>query len=113
MSSAFEQVAGPSTDLTSVAGAYPLDVDGDGLVDLAVLRVGENVMLRGLGNCRFERANEAWGIDGGNEWTAAFSAQWEGAAVVADSGVWQLCRLDREWRASRRLLRQHDDEASR
>jgi hypothetical protein len=79
---AFEQVAGPSTDLTSVAGAYPLDVDGDGLVDLAVLRVGENVMLRGLGNCRFERANEAWGIDGGNEWTAAFSAQWEGAAVL-------------------------------
>jgi hypothetical protein len=79
---AFEQVAGATTDLTSVAGAYPLDMDGDGIVDLAVLRVGENVMLRGLGDCRFERANEAWGIDGGNEWTAAFSAQWEGTAAL-------------------------------
>ena len=79
---AFEQVVSPSTDLTSVAGAYPLDIDGDGIVDLAVLRVGENVMLRGLGNCQFERANKAWGIDGGKEWTAAFSAQWEGEALL-------------------------------
>ena len=30
--------------------------------DLAVLRVGETVLLRGLGDCRFERANEAWGL---------------------------------------------------
>ena len=28
--------------------------------DLVVLRNGENVLLRGLGGCRFERANEAW-----------------------------------------------------
>lgn len=66
------------TDLADVTGAYPLDVDGDGHLDLAVLRFGENVMLRGLGGCRFERANEAWEIDGGDEWTAAFSATWEG-----------------------------------
>jgi hypothetical protein len=78
----FEHLASPGTDMTDVAGAYPLDVDGDGLIDLAVLRQGENVMLRGLGGCRFERANEAWGVDGGNEWTAAFSAQWEGAAAL-------------------------------
>jgi hypothetical protein len=39
-----------------VTGAYPLDVDGDGHLDLAVLRLGENVVLRGLGGCRFERA---------------------------------------------------------
>ena len=52
-------------------------MDSDGHVDLAVLRLGENVMLRGLGGCRFERANEIWGIDGGNGWTAAFSAKWE------------------------------------
>ena len=45
----------PATDLAGVTGAYPLDVDGDGIVDLAVLRVGENVLLRGLGDCRFER----------------------------------------------------------
>jgi hypothetical protein len=39
-------------------------------------------MLRGLGDCRFERANETWGIDGGKEWTAAFSAQWEASATL-------------------------------
>ena len=30
----------------------------------------------------FERANEAWAIDGGNEWTAAFSATWEAGATL-------------------------------
>lgn len=78
----FEAMSDPTTDLALVTGAYPLDVDGDDLIDLAVLRQGENVMLRGLGDCRFERANETWGIDGGNEWTAAFSAQWEGSATL-------------------------------
>ena len=65
-----------------MTGAYPLDVDGDGLVDLAVLRVGEIVLLRGLGDCRFERANEAWGFDGGRGWTTAFSATWERGATL-------------------------------
>ena len=55
-------IAGPATDLSAVVGAYPLDVDGDGLRDLAVLRLGENVLLRGLGDCRFERANERVGV---------------------------------------------------
>ena len=73
----FEPVASPETDLRDVTGAYPLDVNGDGATDLAVLRIGENVLLRGLGDCRFERANEAWGYDGGDAWTAAFSATWE------------------------------------
>ena len=47
-----------------------------------MLRVGESVILRGLGDCRFERANEALGLDGGNAWTAAFSATWEGANTL-------------------------------
>lgn len=64
-------------DLDGVSGAYPLLLDGDEHVDLVVLRVGENVVLRGTGNCGFERANETWGIDGGAEWTAAFSAAWD------------------------------------
>ena len=67
----------PATDLSGVNGAYPLDVDGDGLVDLAVLRLGESVLLRGLGDCRFARANEQWGFDGGDAWATAFSAKWE------------------------------------
>lgn len=60
-----------------VLGAYPLDIDSDGLVDLALLRQGENLLLRGLGDCRFERANEAWGFNGGDAWSTAFAATWE------------------------------------
>ncbi len=73
----FTAIHDPATDLTDVTGAYPIDIDGDGTVDLVVLRVGGNVVLRGLGGCRFERANEAWGIDGGRGWGSAFSATWE------------------------------------
>ncbi|MDH3294999.1 MAG: CRTAC1 family protein [Acidimicrobiia bacterium] len=72
----FDPIPDTATDLKGVTGAYPLDVDGDGLTDLAVLRIGENVLLRGLGDCRFERANERWGFDGGDGWTVGFSAQW-------------------------------------
>jgi len=72
----------PATDLTEATGAYPLDIDGDGVVDLVVLRKGGNVLLRGLGGCRFERANERWGFDGGNRITMAFSATWEGVATL-------------------------------
>jgi enediyne biosynthesis protein E4 len=78
----FAHVPSPETDLTDVTGAYPLDLDGDGHTDLAVLRVGENVLLRGLGDCRFERANEDLGFDGGAAWTTGFSATWEGDAAL-------------------------------
>ncbi|MGZ8607362.1 MAG: CRTAC1 family protein [Actinomycetota bacterium] len=78
----FAQVPDPTTDLTEVVGAYPVDMDGDAAIDLAVLRYGENVLLRGLGGCAFERANEAWAFDGGDAWTAAFSAKWEGSASL-------------------------------
>ena len=74
---AFEPVPSPTTDLEHVVGAYPIDIDADGNVDLAVLRVGENVLLRGMGGCAFEGANEAWGFDGGTAWTTAFAASWE------------------------------------
>ncbi len=76
----FSPIRDPATDLTGVTGAYPLDIDGDGRKDLAVLRVGENTLLRALGDCRFEPANAAWGLDGGDEWTTAFSATWESSA---------------------------------
>jgi len=78
----FAKIVDPATDLTAVTGAYPIDVDGKGKVDLMVLRDGENVALRGLGGCRFERANEAWGLDGGQAITTAFSAMWEGSATM-------------------------------
>jgi hypothetical protein len=73
----FEHLPSATTDLRRVTGAYPLDVDGDAVLDLVVLRVGSNVLLRGTGGCVFEPANAEWGYEGGNEWTAAFSAAWE------------------------------------
>ena len=73
----FTPLPSAATDLAEVTGAYPVDIDADGATDLVVLRAGENVVLRGTGECGFERANETWGIDGGNAWTTAFSATWE------------------------------------
>lgn len=67
-------------EMEAVTGAYPLDIDGDGIMDLVLLRVGENVVMRGLGDCRFERANEDWGFDGGDGWSTAFAAIWEEGA---------------------------------
>jgi hypothetical protein len=75
----FDRVADPVTDLPAVTGAYPLDIDGDRALDLVVLRHGRESVLRGLGDCRFERAEERWGIEAGAGWTVAFSATWETA----------------------------------
>lgn len=63
--------------LDAVLGAYPLDIDSDGVRDLVVLRLGENRLLRGLGECRFEDMTQAWGFDGGDAWSTAFAAIWE------------------------------------
>lgn len=68
-------------EFDKVTGAYPLDIDADGNVDLVVLRVGENKVMRGLGNCKFEVANTRWGFDGGNAWSTAFAATFEKGAV--------------------------------
>lgn len=73
----FAAVDDAAIALDGVYGAYPIDVDGDALVDLMVLRDGENVALRGLGDCRFEPANARWGLDGGDLMTTGFSATWE------------------------------------
>jgi enediyne biosynthesis protein E4 len=90
----FSKVPDAATDLTNVTGAYPVDIDSDSHVDLAVLRLGENVMLRGLGDCRYERANETWGVDGGDEWTVAFSAKWEGSASLPTLAFGNYVELD-------------------
>jgi enediyne biosynthesis protein E4 len=64
-------------ELTNAIGAYPLDIDGDGVTDLVVLRVGEVQVFKGLGQCKFSRANDTWNIHAGNGWHTAFSATWE------------------------------------
>lgn len=62
--------------LGGTTGAWPIDIDSDGRVDLAVMRVGANILLRGRGGCRFEDATAAWRFDGGQAWSTAFSATW-------------------------------------
>jgi hypothetical protein len=73
--------------LTGVTGLWPLDIDGDGVLDLAVLRVGPNVLLRGRADCRFEDATGDWGFDPGNAWSTAFSATWEAGARLPTLAV--------------------------
>ena len=90
----FSPLPDAATDLEDVAGAYPLDIDADGHLDLAVLRVGENVLLRGLGGCRFERANERWAFDGGDGRTMAFSATWTDDASLPTLAIGDYIALD-------------------
>jgi hypothetical protein len=70
---------GPAPEKAS--GAYPLDSDSDGAMDLVILRVGPNMILRGLGDCRFEDKTGDWGFDGGDAWSTAFAATWEKGAT--------------------------------
>jgi hypothetical protein len=81
-------------EMTDVAGAYPADIDSDGITDLLVIRVGENVAMRGLGECGFERANEAWSFEGGDAWSAALAATWERGAAWPTVAVGNY--IDRE-----------------
>ena len=62
--------------LQQVIGAYPLDVDSDGFLDLFIMRVGENRLLKGGADCTFSEFPDM-GFDGGTRWTTAFSATWE------------------------------------
>ena len=73
---------GALDDLTGVTGAYPLDVNADGVMDLFVLRVGQNRLLMGEGNCAFTPSEDLPVDDG---WSTAFTAWWEddGKPVLA------------------------------
>lgn len=62
--------------LTGVTGAYPLDIDSDGLLDLAVLRVGPDILLQGQPDCTF-RPFDDLGFVSDDHWTTGFSATWE------------------------------------
>ena len=73
--------------MTGVTGAYPLDIDNDGLLDLAILRVGANKLLRGSGDCRFEDAGTAFDFHEGDKWSTAFSATWEAGNTLPTLAV--------------------------
>lgn len=63
--------------LTGVTGAYPIDADADGHVDLFVLRVGANVLMKGGPDCRFTDATDRFGLPQDDRWSTAFTAWWE------------------------------------
>ena len=93
----FAAVALPDLDgvlRSGVLGAYPLDVDGDGRVDIALLRVDGLRLLRGLGDCRFADATATWGLAAGAGWTSAFSASWEGANRLPTIAAGRYLRID-------------------
>ncbi len=72
----FEESTPDALRLAGVTGAYPIDIDSDGLMDLAVLRVGANLLLRGGADCGFEPFR-GLAFTSGDRWTTAFSATWE------------------------------------
>lgn len=69
--------AAPLPDLAGVTGAYPIDLDADGILDLFVMRVGANIALKGRPDCTFDDATAALGLPPGEAWTTAFTAWWE------------------------------------
>ena len=77
----FDEATPPALALTGVVGAYPVDLDGDGWLDLAVLRTGEDALLQGGPDCAFAPFETGPFADprlsGGDAWTTAFSATWE------------------------------------
>lgn len=80
-------------------GVYPLDVDGDGILDLFVLRFGQNMLLRGLGNCQFEDASAVIGLPVQADWTTAFAAYWEADALLPTLFIGNYVRRDRPLQA--------------
>lgn len=81
-------------DLRGVTGAYPVDIDSDGWLDLILLRVGPDVLLRGAANCQFTPAPADWGFDGGEGWSTAFSATFEAGAAWPTLAIGQYVDLD-------------------
>ena len=67
--------------VTGVTGAYPLDVDSDGVMDLAILRVGPDLLLRGHPDCQFSPFTEL-GFQSEDHWTTGFSATWESGQTL-------------------------------
>jgi len=79
----------------ATTGAYPLDIDGDGNLDLFVMRVGPNQVLQGHGDCTFTDVTEDWGIPTHDQWTTSFTAWWEGDRPTMAIGNY-VDRLDPE-----------------
>jgi len=73
----FETDTPPALALNGVTGAYPIDLDSDGILDLVVLRLGENRIFKGHGDCSFTPMGSPFDVAQRDAWTTAFSATWE------------------------------------
>lgn len=78
---AFEVETPKSLQISSMTGAYPVDIDSDGLLDLAILRVGDDMILQGQGDCEFAPFTDL-SFTSGDHWTTAFSATWEAGQAL-------------------------------
>ncbi|WP_299745634.1 CRTAC1 family protein [uncultured Tateyamaria sp.] len=102
----FEPIEDPAFNLTGTTGAYPLDIDNDGHLDLVVLRVGPDAVLRGRGDCSFEPM--PFHFD--DRWSTAFSATWEAGQTAPTlafghyvdrsdpDGPFEACDINHLWR---------------
>ncbi|MEO1638886.1 MAG: FG-GAP-like repeat-containing protein [Pseudomonadota bacterium] len=70
----FQFAEAPAPALTGVTGAYPLDINSDGILDLFVMRVGQNRLLMGAGDCQFSEGSL---LPLSDRWTTAFTAWWD------------------------------------
>ncbi|MBY5935306.1 CRTAC1 family protein [Tateyamaria omphalii] len=103
---AFEHVTASGVDMIGTTGAYPLDIDNDGLLDLVVMRVGSDAILRGRGDCTFEPMPFQFE----DKWTTAFSATWEEGQTAPTlafghyvdrsdpDGPFEACDINHLWR---------------
>lgn len=80
---AFELDTPAPLAIAGTTGAYPLDIDSDGIMDLVVLGVGNTRLLKGLGNCAFTGLD----LDLGTGWATAFSATWEAGNALPTLAV--------------------------
>ena len=78
----FSEQTPKNLSLTEVSGSYSIDIDSDNKLDLVVLRVGNNHLFRGRGNCEFEEFPIDLNFQSGDHWTTAFSASWEADALL-------------------------------
>ncbi|WP_299351123.1 CRTAC1 family protein [uncultured Shimia sp.] len=77
----FQPQADEMIAVTGATGAYPMDVDNDGVLDLVVLRIGENVILKGGDSCSFAPMTLP-NLTFGDRWTTAFTATWEKGSTL-------------------------------
>ena len=89
---AFGRVEDAATGKLDVMGAYPIDIDGDGHVDLAVLRGSGAELLRGLGDCRFERGERGMVLRPARDMDDRVQCHVGGRGDAAHAGIRQLRR---------------------